>query len=243
MKTNRKIKTGDTVQIIAGKDKGKIGKILQVFVERDRVVVEGANCMKKHNKALQKNLELLSNMKRMHEVYKTEIAPALVTELGVKNVNAVPKIVKIVVSVGVGKLSKDSKMLEAVESTLTRITGQKPAQTKSRVSISNFKLREGQVVGYKVTLRGVRMWDFLQKLVHVTFPRVRDFRGISPKLIDANGNMSIGFKDQLPFPEIRNDELDNVHGLEVTIHSTAGNKKNGQALFRAFGFPFKEGVK
>jgi large subunit ribosomal protein L5 len=182
-------------------------------------------------------------MKRMQEVYKTEIVPALQKELGIKNVNAAPKVVKIVVSVGVGKLSKDSKMLEAVESTLTRITGQKPAQTKSRVSISNFKLREGQVVGYKVTLHGARMWDFLQKMVQITFSRVRDFRGISIKHIDANGNLSLGFKDQLAFPEIRNDELDTVHGIEVTIHSTAGNKKAGQALFRAFGFPFKEGVK
>ncbi|OGH61859.1 MAG: 50S ribosomal protein L5 [Candidatus Magasanikbacteria bacterium RIFCSPHIGHO2_01_FULL_50_8] len=182
-------------------------------------------------------------MKRMQEIYKTEIAPALVKELGVSNVNATPRVVKIVVSVGVGKLSKDSKMLEAVESTLTRITGQKPVAAKARVSISNFKLREGQVVGYKVTLRGVRMWDFLQKLVHITFARVRDFRGISIKHVDDNGNMSIGFKEHLPFPEIRNDELDTVHGIEVTIHTTAGNKKNGQALFRALGFPFKEGVK
>ncbi|MCX6780932.1 MAG: 50S ribosomal protein L5 [Candidatus Magasanikbacteria bacterium] len=182
-------------------------------------------------------------MKRLHEVYKTEIAPALVTQLGVKNVNATPKIIKIVVSVGVGKLSKDSKMLEAVESTLTRITGQKPAQTKARVSISNFKLREGQVVGYKVTLRGARMWDFLQKLTQLTFARVRDFRGISVKCIDDNGNLSLGFKEHLPFPEIRGDELDTVHGLEITIHSTAGDKKRGEALYRAFGFPFKEAVK
>lgn len=182
-------------------------------------------------------------MKRMQEVYKTEIAPALQKQLGVTNVNAIPKVVKIVVSVGVGKLAKDSKMLETVESTLTRITGQKPAQTRARVSISNFKLREGMVVGYKVTLRGQRMWDFLQKLVHITFARVRDFRGISIKHVDANGNMSIGFKDQLAFPEIRNDELESVHGVEITIHSTAGDRKSGEALFRALGFPFKEGVK
>ncbi len=179
----------------------------------------------------------------MQEVYKTEIAPTLQKGLGVKNVNAIPKVVKIVVSVGVGKMSKDSKMLETVESTLTRITGQKPAQTRSRVSISNFKLREGQVVGYKVTLHGQRMWDFLQKLVHITFARVRDFRGISIKNVDDNGNISIGFKDQLAFPEIRNDELESVHGLEVTIHTTAGNRLKGEALFRALGFPFKEGVK
>lgn len=181
--------------------------------------------------------------KRMQEIYRTEIAPALKTALGVDNTNAIPKVVKVVVSVGVGKIGKDSKMIDAVESTLTRITGQKPAPTRSRVSISNFKLREGQVVGYKVTLRGVRMWDFLQKLTNITFPRVRDFRGISVKHIDNNGNMSIGFKEHLQFPEIRNDELDNVHGIEITIHSTAGNRKNGEALFRALGFPFKEASK
>lgn len=179
----------------------------------------------------------------MQEVYKTEIAPALVKELGVKNVNATPKVVKIVVSVGVGKMTKDSKMLESVESTLSRITGQKPISTRARTSISNFKLREGQVVGYKVTLRGVRMWDFLQKLTQITFARVRDFRGISIKHVDDNGNLSLGFKEHLPFPEIRNDELDAVHGLQVTIHSTAGTKQAGQVLFRALGFPFKEGVK
>ncbi len=185
----------------------------------------------------------MSKQKRLKEFYTTDIAPALVKTLGVKNVNAIPKVVKIVVSVGVGKIGKDSKMIDAVQSTLTRITGQKPAEAKSRVSISNFKLREGQVVGYKVTLRGARMWDFLQKLTAVTFARVRDFRGISVKHIDAQGNMSLGFKEHLQFPEIRNDELDNVHGVEVTIHTTAGNRKNGEALFRALGFPFKEAAK
>lgn len=181
--------------------------------------------------------------KRMIEQYRTQIAPALQKALSVDNVNAIPKVVKIVVSTGVGKIGKDSKMIDAVESTLTRITGQKPAQTKSRVAISNFKLREGQVVGYKVTLRGTRMWDFLDKLVNLTFARVRDFRGISVKHIDSNGNMSVGFKEQLQFPEIRTDELDAVHGVEVTIHTTAQTRKNGEALFRALGFPFKEAIK
>ncbi len=182
-------------------------------------------------------------MKGLQEIYRTDIAPKLGKELKIDNIMAIPKVVKVVVSVGVGKIGKDSKMIEAVENTLTRITGQKPASTRSRVSISNFKLREGQVVGYKVTLRGAKMWDFLQKLTTITFARVRDFRGISVKHIDNNGNLSIGFKEQLSFPEIRNDELDNVHGLEVTIHSTAGTRQNGEALYRALGFPFKEGVK
>jgi hypothetical protein len=127
----------------------------------------------------------------MQEVYKTEIAPVLKKELGIDNVNAIPKVVKIVVSVGVGKLSKDSKMLETVESTLTRITGQKPAQTRARVSISNFKLREGMVVGYKVTLRGARMWDFLQKLVHITFAFVISVVSQSSTLMTMVTSLSV----------------------------------------------------
>lgn len=182
-------------------------------------------------------------MKRFQEQFKTEMAPALARELQIKNVNAVPRVVKVVLSVGTGKLSKDAKLVDAVQSTLTRITGQKPAEARSKKSISNFKLREGQVVGYKVTLRGVRMWDFLQKLIHVTFPRVRDFRGISPKHVDAQGNMSIGFKEHLAFPEIRSDELDTLHGVEITIHSTAGTRVRGEALFRTLGFPFRDGTK
>lgn len=182
-------------------------------------------------------------MKRLKEQFRTEIAPALAKELSVSNVNAVPRVVKIVLSVGTGKLGKDAKLVEAVQSTLTRISGQKPAEARAKTSISNFKLREGTVVGYKVTLRGARMWDFLQKLLHVTFARVRDFRGISAKAIDAQGNMSLGFKEHLAFPEIRNDELDTLHGLEITIHTTAGTRARGEALLRAFGFPFKDSDK
>lgn len=179
-------------------------------------------------------------MKQLKEQFKTDIVPALARELHIKNVNAVPRLVKVVVSSGTGKISKDSKLVEAVQNTLTRITGQKPAEARSKKSISNFKLREGQVVGYKVTLRGAHMWDFLQKLIHVTFPRARDFRGVSPTHIDAQGNMSLGFKEHLAFPEVRSDELDTLHGLEITIHTTAANKKSGDALFRALGFPFRE---
>lgn len=177
------------------------------------------------------------------ELYTKTVVPELKKTLGVKNTLAVPRIQKVVVASGVGKFLKDSKMTETVERTLTRITGQKPVATQARLSISNFKVREGQVVGYKVTLRGNRMYDFLTKLVAITFPRVRDFRGISLKQIDTNGNLSIGFKEHLPFPEISSDEVDSLHGLQVTIHSNAGSKKRAEALFTALGFPFKETAK
>lgn len=179
-------------------------------------------------------------MATLREQFDKEIVPQLKKDLGVKNINAVPRVQKIVLSVGVGKLSKDAKMIEAVQNTLTRISGQKPAEARSVKAISNFKLREGQVVGYKVTLRGPRMWDFLEKLVKVAFARVRDFRGISVKHIDANGNMSLGFKEHLQFPEIKNDEVDRVHGVEVTIQTNAGTRIRGEALLRALGFPFKD---
>lgn len=179
----------------------------------------------------------------LKEQYKKEIAPALKKALGIKNDLAVPRVIKVVLSVGVGKMTKDQKMIDTVENTLRRITGQKPVSTRARVSISNFKLREGMVVGYKVTLRDQRMWDFLQKLTTITFARVRDFRGISVKHIDHEGNLSIGFKEHLPFPEIRGDEVDQMHGLEVTVVSNAKSRARGEVLFRALGFPFKEAAK
>lgn len=181
-------------------------------------------------------------MASLQELYQKTIVPALKKDLGVKNNMAVPRIVKVVVASGVGKIGKDSKMVEVVEKTLTRITGQKPLSTVARASISNFKLREGQVVGYKVTLRGARMYDFLQKLVNITFPRVRDFRGLSTKTVDQQGNMSIGFKEHLSFPEVRSDEVDQIHGLEITIHTSAGTKERGLALLRAIGMPFQDKI-
>jgi large subunit ribosomal protein L5 len=174
----------------------------------------------------------------LKERYNKEIRPKLMKELGISNVMAAPKVTKVTVSVGLSQAIKDPKVMELVETTLRRITGQKPVKTKAKKSIASFKIREGQIVGIMVTMRGDRMWDFLTRFTQFTFPRIRDFRGISDKAVDAQGNLSIGFKEHLAFPEIRTDEVERVHGLQVTISSTAGTRKNGLALFKALGFPF-----
>ncbi|MDO8572111.1 MAG: 50S ribosomal protein L5 [bacterium] len=171
---------------------------------------------------------------------KKEITPALKKELGLKNDFQVPRIVKVTLNVGVGKSLKDPNYLSSVEDSFTRIAGQKPVRTKAKKSISSFKIRQGLVVGLKATLRKKRMYDFLEKLFTVTLPRVRDFRGLDLKAIDKQGNLSIGFKEHLPFPEVRSDEIERVHGLEVAITTNAGTHQAGLALFRALGVPFKE---
>ncbi len=159
-------------------------------------------------------------------------------ELGITNLHAVPKVTKVVISVGLSQGLKDPKVLETVEQTLVRITGQKPVKTKAKKAISNFKVREGMVVGMMVTLRGQRMWDFLTRLTQTTFPRIRDFRGVSPKVIDAQGNASFGFREHIAFPEIRADEVERLHGLQITVATTAGNPKTGFTLLQGLGFPF-----
>lgn len=173
------------------------------------------------------------------EKYKTEVIPALQKDFGHKNATSVPQIDKVVVNVGVGK-AKDSNMIELAEKTIRRITGQHPVKTKAKKSIAGFKLREGTVVGLTVTLRGKKMTDFIEKLIHVTFPRVRDFRGLSVKSFDEQGNLSIGLKEHMAFPEIRPDEVEQVHGIEVTIKTTADNAEEGAALLKGLGFPFKK---
>jgi large subunit ribosomal protein L5 len=176
----------------------------------------------------------------LKERYLKEIAPALAKEFGIANVFAVPKVTAITVSVGASQGLKDPKFIEIAENTLQRITGQRPVKTKAKQSIASFKIRKGMVVGMRVTLRGPRMWHFLEKLLRVTFPRIRDFRGISSKTIDGRGNISIGFREFLSFPEIRPDEVERVHGLEVTVSTTAGDRAKGRALLRALGFPFND---
>jgi len=170
--------------------------------------------------------------------YETEIAAVLGKQFGVENRMAVPRVTKITLNVGLSASNKDPKLQETVEKTLSRITGQKPVATIAKKSIAAFKVRENQVVGMKVTLRGARMYHFLDKLVNVTLARVRDFRGISPKVIDKTGNMSIGFKEHIAFPEIRPDEVERLHGIEIVITTNAGTKERGFALMKAFGFPF-----
>lgn len=170
--------------------------------------------------------------------YKTEIAKAFGSELGVANVHAIPKIVKVVVNVGIPAQNREPKTLETVEKVLRQITGQKPAPTLARQSISNFKIRKGMVVGYMVTLRGSRMYDFVERLLKITLPRVRDFRGFPERVVDARGNASIGFKEQTPFSELKPELLDRTHGIEVTIVTDAASRERGLALLRAIGFPF-----
>ncbi|MBI4276626.1 50S ribosomal protein L5 [Candidatus Uhrbacteria bacterium] len=175
----------------------------------------------------------------LQQTYTTQIAPRLMTELGLTHALAVPRLRHVSVNVGTGHGLKDPKFNEVVEHTLTRITGQKPVRTLAKKSISNFKIRQGLVVGYQVTLRGQRMYDFVDKLIHVTLPRIRDFRGLDPKSIDARGNLTIGFREHLVFPEIRSDEVEKIHGLEVTLATNAGTKERGYVLLKALGFPFK----
>lgn len=158
---------------------------------------------------------------------------------GAKNIMAVPKIEKISLNVGINS-RQENNFQEIVESTLTRISGQKPVKTKAKKAISAFKVKENMVVGMKVTLRGQRMYDFLEKLINVSIPRIRDFRGLSEKSVNRQGNLSLGFKEHNVFPEIRSDEIERIHGLEVTLSTNANDQEKGLALFRLLGFPFKK---
>lgn len=177
-------------------------------------------------------------MQRLFKQYKEKIAPKLKEDFKIKNDFAVPRLQKIVINVGLGKILNDKEMLETVEKNVTAITGQKPIKTKAKKSISNFKIRKGLVIGMKVTLRGQRMYDFLDKLVNITFPRIRDFRGIDPKAVDGKGNITIGIKEYIFFPEIKLEEVEKTHGLEITIATNSKNDKLCIALLKAFGFPF-----
>ncbi|MEZ5538416.1 MAG: 50S ribosomal protein L5 [Pseudomonadales bacterium] len=178
-------------------------------------------------------------MARLQQVYKSEIVPKLKTELGVKSVMEVPKITKITVNMGVGEALADKKILENAVRDLEQITGQKAVITKARKSIAAFKVREGWPIGCKVTLRNDRMYEFLDRLITVAIPRIRDFRGISPKQFDGRGNFSMGVSEQIIFPEIDYDKIDALRGLDIAITTTAKTDDEGRALLKAFNFPFK----
>lgn len=177
---------------------------------------------------------------RLKDKYTKEVVPALRKKFGYKNIMSVPKIVKVTLNVGINSRNTDSGLLDAVESTLSRITGQKPVRCKSKKAISAFKVKENMVVGVMVTLRGAMMYDFLDKLVNVSLPRIRDFRGISLKNIDKQGNLSIGFKEHIVFPEIKSDEIERIHGLQINITTTAGSYAVGEELFKLLGFPMQK---
>ncbi|MCW3035074.1 MAG: ribosomal protein [Actinobacteria bacterium] len=177
---------------------------------------------------------------RFKRRYVDEIRPRLVAETGL-NIMAVPRLVKIVVNMGVGEAVKEAKTLDEAVNELRIITGQKPMVTKARKSIAGFKLREGVPIGAKVTIRGDRMWEFLDRLLSVALPRIRDFRGLNPRSFDGKGNYSFGVTEQLIFPEIDYDKVTTIRGMDITIATTAANDEQGRALLGAFGFPFRTG--
>jgi large subunit ribosomal protein L5 len=177
---------------------------------------------------------------RLKERYRSEIAPTLKDEFGYANVMQIPGVAKVVVNMGVGEAARDSKLIEGAIKDLAAITGQKPSITKARKSIAQFKLREGQPIGAHVTLRGDRMWEFLDRLLSVSLPRIRDFRGLSPKQFDGRGNYTFGLNEQSMFYEIDQDKIDRVRGMDITVVTTATTDAEGRALLKHLGFPFKE---
>ena len=179
-------------------------------------------------------------MNRMQEKYNNEVVPALRKAFDLNNIMQVPRITKIVVNIGMGEAMDNPKAMEAAVSDLTTITGQKPVMTKARKSIANFKLREGRLIGTKVTLRGDRMWAFLDRLMNTALPRVRDFRGVSGNAFDGRGNYTLGLRDQLIFPEIEYDKIDKLRGMEVTIVTTAKNDDQARTMLQMLGMPFSK---
>jgi len=178
-------------------------------------------------------------MARLKEHYQSKLVFKLKEELKLDNIMEVPRIKKITLNMGVGDAAKDKKIMTFAVNDLTAIAGQKPIVTKSKKSISGFKIRDGWPIGTKVTLRGERMYEFLDRLVTIAIPRIRDFRGLSPKSFDGRGNYSLGVKEQIAFPEVDYDKIDTIRGLDVTITTTAKNDDQGRALLKAFGFPLK----
>ena len=179
-------------------------------------------------------------MARLKQFYLETVVPQLREELGITNLMEVPKITKITVNMGVGEAVADKKVIDAAAGDLAKITGQKPVLCESRKSIASFKLREGLPIGCKVTLRGARMYEFLDRLIAVAMPRLRDFRGVSPRSFDGRGNYNMGVKEQIIFPEIQYDQIDKIRGMDITITTTAKDDKAGRALLEAFKFPFRK---
>ena len=176
----------------------------------------------------------------LKERYLSEIVPALEKSFNFSNVMQVPRISKVVVNIGLGEALDNAKAIDAATSDMTQITGQKPVVTKARKSIANFKLREGRAIGVRVTLRGDRMWAFLDRLMNIALPRVRDFRGISPNAFDGRGNYTLGLREQLVFPEIEYDKIDKIRGMEITIVTTARTDEEGRQLLQMLGMPFRK---
>jgi len=181
-----------------------------------------------------------SGLPRLQQYYREQVVPRLRSELKIENLMQVPRISKITVNMGVGEAVADKKIMDAAVADLIKITGQKPLITKSRKAIASFKIRAGLAVGAKVTLRGMRMYEFLDRLISIAMPRIRDFRGVSPRAFDGQGNYSLGVKEQIIFPEIQYDQIDQVRGMDITITTTARDDRHGRALLEAFNFPFRK---
>ena len=179
-------------------------------------------------------------MTKMQDKYQKEAVPALQKAFQYRNIMEVPRIEKVVLNIGLGSEQDNAKALEAAMGDLATITGQKPVMTKARKSIANFKLREGRIIGTKVTLRGEKMWHFLDRLLNVALPRVRDFRGVSPEAFDGRGNYTLGLRDQLIFPEIEYDKIDKIRGMEVTVVTTAKSDDHARLLLQLLGMPFRK---
>jgi large subunit ribosomal protein L5 len=177
---------------------------------------------------------------RLKQIYREKIVPELKKQLELKNTMEVPRILKITVNMGVGEAVADKKVMDAATADMAKITGQKPAVTKAKKSVATFKVRDGQAIGCKVTLRGDRMYEFLDRLVSIAIPRIRDFRGISTRSFDGRGNYSLGVKEQIIFPEIQYDQIDQIRGMDITISTSARDDKHGRALLEAFNFPFRK---
>jgi large subunit ribosomal protein L5 len=179
-------------------------------------------------------------MVRLQQYYREQVLSRLQRDLGIANPMEVPRITKITVNMGVGEAVADKKVMDAAVADLAKITGQKPLVTKSRKAIASFKIRAGLAIGCKVTLRGARMYEFLDRLINIAMPRIRDFRGVSPRSFDGRGNYSLGVKEQIIFPEIQYDQIDQIRGMDITITTTAKDNRQGRALLEAFNFPFRK---
>ena len=177
---------------------------------------------------------------RLHQFYRETVVPRLRSDLKIENAMQVPRIAKITINMGVGEAVADKKVMDAAVADLSKITGQKPLITKSRKANASFKLRAGLAIGAKVTLRGTRMYEFLDRLISIAMPRIRDFRGVSARAFDGQGNYSLGVKEQIIFPEIQYDQIDQIRGMDITITTTAKDDRHGRALLEAFNFPFRK---
>ncbi len=226
-------------EAVAGKEAGKqAGKQKRAGKHADKQAESQA--AKQAEAPAHRVADQRSGPPRLQQFYRQQVVPKLRSELKIGNVMQVPRIAKITINMGVGEAVADKKIMDAAVDDLTKITGQKPLITKSRKAIASFKLRAGLPVGAKVTLRGMRMYEFLDRLISIAMPRIRDFRGVSPRAFDGQGNYSLGVKEQIIFPEIQYDQVDQVRGMDITITTTAKDDRHGRALLEAFNFPFRK---